>query len=146
MKQFRKKAITSLAVASLAGIFCLAQSTNISAETTSETTHPTIQQVKDLKEQLEKKLQDPSKKYDTIDKLETEFIFNHKGNGIFWHEGWNLSHEGTTYVTYELEDSFTTEIFKTKFKKTEEEAKKLVDEYLQKLYKVYKEKLDENKN
>lgn len=146
MKQFRKKAITSLAVASLAGIFCLAQSTNISAETTSETTHPTIQQVKDLKEQLEKKLQDPSKKYDTIDKLETEFIFNHKGNGIFWHEGWNLSHEGTTYVTYELEDSFTTDIFKTKFHKSDDEAKNLVDKYLQDIIQSYKKALDESKS
>ncbi|WP_159548061.1 hypothetical protein [Streptococcus halichoeri] len=163
MKQFRKKAITSLAAVTLAGLFSMTQVTSVSANdgtlkvqstnstqnTATNNAHKSMEDVKVLKEKLKEKLKEPSKKYaeyDRLEELETEFLRQNKRDGIFWYEGWSLSDQETTYVTYELEESFTPENFKKKFKKPDDEAKNLADEYLQKLFDFYNQKFNENKS
>ncbi|WP_159583395.1 hypothetical protein [Streptococcus halichoeri] len=159
MKQFRKKAIATLAAVTLAGLFSMTQVTSVSAsegtltvksinstpETPTNNTHKSMEDVKDIKE----KLKSSSKKYEEYDKmeqLETEFIFTNRKPGIVWQEGYSSSDPNGNYITYNLEDSFTPENFKKKFKKPDDEAKNLADEYLQKLFDFYNQKFNENKS
>lgn len=137
MKPFRKKAIASLAALSLVSIFSLTHALSTSADT--ETQNIYRQAIKDVKGRLEQKLTQSgqlTKEYGKIDKmeqLEIDFLNENKKEGIVWKEGYSTSAPDSNYVARCLEDSFTTETFKSKFNKSESEATQLAEEYLKNL-------------
>ncbi|WP_159544449.1 hypothetical protein [Streptococcus halichoeri] len=154
MKQFRKKAIASLAALALASLISLTQVTSVSADdyTQHQITQHEIsistyrREIKLFKTLLMQKFFGQSHNridmLTKIENLETEFLKNNKKSeeNIVWKEGYSRSAPDTNYFAGELEDSFTTEQFK-KFGKSDGEAAKLADEYLHKLMEFYQTKL-----
>ncbi|WP_159567839.1 hypothetical protein [Streptococcus halichoeri] len=156
MKIVKKKAIATVAALALAGIFGLTQVTSVSADTAAQYDYTkyisTIdannyrRELKPLKDLLRQKFfiqtNDKDKTLAKIESLESEFItkLGMGKHGIVWQEGYSSSDPNGNFTAGHLEDSFKTETFKTKFNKTEDEAKKLTDFFLQKMVEFYSEK------
>ncbi|WP_159560836.1 hypothetical protein [Streptococcus halichoeri] len=148
MKIVKKKAITTVAALALAGLFGLTQVTTASANEKQYV--PTInreqyrQAIKQFKELFQMKLYSKyHNKYDVynhMEDLEHDFIKTPEGKKVDWKEGFSMSSTDTNYLTFHLEDSFTTDVFKKKFGKTDYEAEQLVDEYLKQIMDFYTKK------
>ncbi|WP_159583393.1 hypothetical protein [Streptococcus halichoeri] len=148
MKIVKKKAIATVAALALAGLFGLTQVTTASANEKQYV--PTInreqyrQAIKQFKELFQMKLYSKyHNKYDVynrMEELEHDFIDTSKGEKLVWKEGFSMSSADTNYLTFHLEDSFKTDVFKKKFNKSDYEAEQLVDEYLKQIMDFYTKK------